>query len=210
MSLEVSCISLHFSDNSSLWLSPNTVYCEIRVVSYVTQGRVQNNPEPSFLDLGKLFDSALFPYHEDKKNSTESIYKPFSCGEEEREFPLIFHSLCVLTACLRSASWFEFWRDMQGPPQSKKASPCDERVAAGARAEVTVGNAHLERDIVLRSSHEQDDFSCRLKSTCALWIYPRPGKSRLPCSPLLISYLQLATKEEEGFLTQAQASLQRV
>lgn len=142
------------------------------------------------------------------KKTTESAYKPFSCGEEERELPLIFHSLCVLTACLRSASWFEFWRDMQGPPESKKASPCDERVAAGARAEVTVGNAHLERDIVLRSSHGQDDFSCRLKSTCAHWIYPRPGKSRLPCSPLLVSHLQLATKEEEGFLVQAQASLQ--
>ena len=93
-----------------------------------------------------------------------------------------------------------FARDMQGPPKSKKACLCDERVAAGARAEVTVGNVDLERDIVLRSSHERHDLSCRLKCTCTCWVYPRPGKGRLSCSPLLIPHLQLARKEEKGFL----------
>lgn len=39
-----------------------------------------------------------------------------------------------------------FARDMQGPPKSKKACPCDERGAAGAGAEVTVGNVDLERE----------------------------------------------------------------
>lgn len=93
-----------------------------------------------------------------------------------------------------------FAGDMQGPPKSKKVCPGDERVAAGAGAEVTVGNADLERDVVLRSSHKRDDLFCRLKSTRMSWVYPRPGKGRLPCSPLFISHLQLARKEEKGFL----------
>lgn len=42
------------------------------------------------------------------------------------------------------------------------------REAAGARAEVTMRNVDLERDIGLRSSHEQDDLFCRLKAKCTL------------------------------------------
>lgn len=93
-----------------------------------------------------------------------------------------------------------FARDMQGPPKSKEVCPCDERAAAGAGAEVTVKNVDLERDVVLRSSHERDNLLHRLKSIRTSRVYPRPGKGRLPCSPLLIPHLQLARKEAKGFL----------
>lgn len=69
----------------------------------------------------------------------------------------------MLTAWLKSAADLNFARDMQRPPKSKQACPCDETAAAGARAEVTVGNTDLEGDAVPRSSHKQGDPFCGLK-----------------------------------------------